>query len=140
MDENLVSLIKQGEEILASLSDATFSCLRNLESLSQEDVGNFLEQRQRNMEQLALFEGKLIALRSAHALTDEKSSPLLENFRRYFHSTLTGIIEADALIRALADSKMTTIRTQLGTVTQGHRAMQGYGGGRRTRAAMGRIA
>jgi hypothetical protein len=140
MDEDLRTLLRGGEEIIASLEEVTFACLRNLDTLSQEDVNCFLVQRQQGAEELALFETNLREMEVVLEQGGGECHLLLENFRRSFRDALTGITEADALIRALAESRKMTIRTELDSVVQGHTAMQGYGGRRGKRAALGRIA
>ncbi len=140
MDENLRLLLNTGEAIIASLGDLTFTCLRNLEALSREDVDRFLRQRQKGVAELATFDAEFRAMEKAMDQDDGDCFLLLTDFSRRFRETLGKIVEADALIRALATSRQVAIRSKLGAVVQGHRAMQGYGGGGRRRAAMGLIA
>jgi hypothetical protein len=127
MNEEQRALLRVGEELVVCLKEETFACLRNLETITNEEVEQFLLQRQKRSEELEHFTSNLRMMEESREESDQQENILLENFERFFRSTLKEILEADALIRALAERQKTEIQDELGSVTQGMKAMHGYG-------------
>jgi len=138
MSEDLLTLLKTGEDSIAGLEQETFICLRNLETFSEEEVEHFLRRRQQCAEEFETVVSKLRMMEKG----DRQDALLLDNFQHSCRDALEGIIKADALIRALAEMRRMAIRSELDTILQGHTAMQGYhqGRGRGEKRSMRRIA
>ncbi len=140
MIDDLHALLKGGERVVADLAEVTFTCLRNLESISPDEVLGFLGERQKGVDALAKLDENLRQLTAGNAPLEGEDHLLLEKFRHRYRDTLVEIVEADALIRALAEGRRSALRTEMNSVVQGHTAMKGYGGGGRKKAAVGRFA
>lgn len=126
MDDDLRTMLRSGEVLIAGLVEETNVVLGHLETLSEGEIEQFVRQRQQRVDELELLAANLCASAALRVPGDPEGRRLLENFRSTFHDAVQRILEADGLIRALAGIRKMAIQVELDEIAQGRKAIQGY--------------
>ena len=129
IDSGLQLLLEQGENLVGLLEQETAVCLKTLETISADDLTQFLEKRQKLAHDLMEFDNKLRICQSNLLLTVSlPDQAALQDFKHRVVSVLQGIIRMEGLLRALAEQKMILISEEIISLSRGLKALRGYHG------------
>jgi hypothetical protein len=117
-------LLKIENNLYSSLERETLNCLKNLESMPAQEIEYFVEKRQEILSAIQKVDTAFNHLSDRLALSGDESS--LRKFRLRPAAVLSRVIEADGLLLALAEMKLTTIKAKLAGISRGRGALHGY--------------
>jgi len=118
----LQMFLNAGDGLFASLERETLACLKNLESISADEIEQFLEKRRLILDEIQNFDTAF--RRQLDQSSGEKE--LLDQFRQRQAALLSRVIEADGLLIALAEMGITSFKAKLAGISKGRGALQGY--------------
>lgn len=118
------NVLDAGEELFLSLERETLACLKNLETMSADEIGQFLEKRQLLLNEIQNFDTAFRQQLDLGVLHGEKE--LLDRFRQRQAALLSRVLEADGLMIALAAMGIASFKAKLADISKGRGALQGY--------------
>ena len=130
-DNVLQTLFKQGEELFGLLELETATCLKTLETITADDLTQFLVRRQYLVHKSLEFDAKLITyLSDSSHFVSLSDMSAINDFKHHFSMILQRIMRMEGLLRALAEQKMILISDEIDSLSRGLKALHGYQSGK----------
>jgi len=117
--------ISSGEDLFASLEQETLACLKNLESMSPQEIESFCGKRQGILDEIEKFNESFNKhIERFRGCGDDDS---LKKFRQRQGALLSRVIEADGLLAAFAEHGLNSLKSKQAVISLGRHALHGYG-------------
>jgi hypothetical protein len=117
-------MLNAWDNLFSALERETLACLKNLESMSAQEIERFVEKRQEILAAIQKFDTSCNPHPGHSGWSDDGVS--LKTFRQRQTALLSRVIKADGLLLALAEMGLASFRAQLADISQGRGALHGY--------------
>jgi len=121
MDQEMLLTAMDG--LFSTLERETLSCLKNMESMPAQEIERFVVIRREILSAIQMFDTEIGQYTDRPGWNDESS---LKKFRQRQAAVLARVIEAEGLLLALAEMRLTSFKAKLADISQGRGALHGY--------------
>lgn len=117
-------MLNAWDDLFCTLERETLACLKNLESMSAQEIERFVEKRQETLAGIQKFYSMCNPHPDNSGWSNDEVS--LKKFRQRQTDLLRRVVKADGLLLALAEMGLASYRAQLADIAQGRGALHSY--------------